>query len=584
MPFLPSLLRHPLATRRNLSLAGGALLILLLMGISFSVYSGRETYTTAQAVRGPITQKIEAVGTVISEQDLQLQFRSPGIVSEVLVQEGETIRAGQRLAALRAGDIGASVAAASARVQEAEASLRAMQEGTRPEEIVIAEAQLDGKRMSLESAKTVLSTTEANLAASQDKLNALRQEADISLSGQVTMAGTIAAQKLTTAEQSLGAIDDVFNTYDVSDVVIRLGSSAYDMLRTQVADAKFAIQSAKRELTPADYRAALALMDQSHTAIQQAIDGLASAYNLISTLPLTSSLNREDQETYKNTIAEKRSSAQATLTELDTWAKGFKDAAAAYDTRIATEEGSLTSAKGTKEKAEMDIRSFEIAIRIDEANLALKKAGPRQTDIDAARARWNAARADLARAGSSYGDTQIIAPIAGRITKISIKAGEMVPTGSAITMMGESPYRIEAFLSEADIMKVQYTQSGSIELDAFPGTHYQLIVGEIDEAPTLVNGTEQYRIKLDFLYPHTDLKTSMSGDLTIVTGERKDALLIPVRAIQRNENDTTVRVLDAEDHVTEVPVTTGIREAATGLIEIISGLQEGDIVILPSAQ
>ncbi|MDD4628359.1 MAG: efflux RND transporter periplasmic adaptor subunit [Candidatus Peribacteraceae bacterium] len=584
MQFPSAILRHPLITRRNLPLAGGALLTLLLSGIAFSVYSSRETYATAQAVRGPVTQKIEAVGTVISEQDLQLQFRSPGIVSEVLVQEGDVIRAGQRLAALRAGDIGASVAAAAARVQEAEAALRAMQEGTRPEEITIAEAQLDSKRMSLESAKTVLSTAEANLTASQDKLSALQQEANTALSSQIAMAGTIASQKLTTAEQSLSAIDDVMGTYGISDITTQIGSSAYAALRSQVSDAKFALQSAKREPIPDDKNAAVTLMDQSHSAIQQAIDSLTSAYDFIGTLPDTRGLSRDDREMYKNTIATKRSNAQAALTELDTWSKGLKDAAAVYDTRIATEEGNLASAKGAKEKAEIDIRSFEISIRIDEANLALKKAGPRQTDIDAARARWNAARADLARAGSSYGDTQIIAPIAGRITKISIKAGEMTPIGSAITMMGDSPYRIEAFLSEADIMKVQFSQSGSIELDAFPGTHYQLIVGEIDEAPTMINGGEKYRIKLDFLYPHTELKISMSGDLTIVTDTDKDALLIPAKAIRKTEKGTTVRVLNVNDHVTETSVTTGIHDAASGLTEITSGLQAGDTVILPSEQ
>ena len=567
-------------SRRSLVLSSCIVLTVVVLGIAWTAYSQQEQYVTTTVQRGDMHQTVEAVGTVISENDLGLQFRSSGIVSEVNVHEGDAVLPGQRLAALRAGDIGAGVAAAAARAREAEAALRALQEGTRPEEIAIAEAQLDSKRMSLDSAKTVLNTAEENLAASQAKLSALKQEADTALSGQVAMAGTVASQKLTTAEQALGSIDDVYNTYDVSDVVTTLGSSSYSVLREQLSAAKFAIVTVKREPNPPDYRTALSLMDEAHVAVQKSVDTLSIAYDFLVSLPETRALSREDKETYKNTLAAKRSIAQSTLTELDTWVKSLKDDSAVYDTRIATEESTLAAAKGTKEKAEADIRSYESAIRIDEANLALKRAGPRQTDIDAAQARWQAARADTARASASYIDTQIIAPIAGRITKVSITAGEMAPTGPAITMIGESPYRIEALLSEADVLKVQRSQSGAIELDAVAGTSYQLIVSEIDESPTVVNGQQKYRIKLDFLYPHTDFKIGMSGDLTIQIAERHNALLVPVQAVASNGEQTTVRTMDARGRVTEVPVVTGIRETSTGMIEIISGLQEGDAVIL----
>jgi len=510
-----------------------------------------------------------------------LQFRSPGIVSEVLVNGGDTVTAGQRLAALRAGDIGAGVSAAAARAREAEAALRALQEGTRPEEITIAEAQLDSKRMGLDTAKTVLSTAEESLAASQVKLEALKQEAETSLSGQVGMAGSVASQKLTTAEQALSAIDDVFGSYGVSAVVIGMGSSTDGILRTQVSSAKNAIASAKQQQNPTDYRAALSLMDQAHAAIQGSIDALSTAYDFLITLPETRALSREDKETYKNMLAAKRSIAQTTLAELDTWVKSLKDASAVYDTRIATEEGSLATAKGAKEKAEADIRSLEIAIRIDEANLALKRAGPRQTDIDAAEARWQAARADTARASANYADTQITAPIAGRITKVSITAGEMAPSGPSIMMIGESPYRIEAFLSEADVTKVQRSQSGSIELDVLPGTQYKLTVSEIDESPTIVNGEEKYRIKLDFLYPHKEFKMGMSGDVTIVTDQRQNVLLAPAQAISRNAENSMIHIIDADGKEMERKIETGIKDT-NGMVEITSGAQEGDTVIIPS--
>ena len=575
-----SLARLQQLPRNQLAVGAGCLLVLIAVGITWAVYANETHYVTATVQRGDIHQTVEAVGTVISENDLGLQFRSAGIVAEVLVHEGDTVVAGQRLAALRAQDIGASVAAAAAQAREAEAALRTLQEGTRPEELAIAEAQLDGKRISLETAKTIRKTAGENLVASQAKLAALKQEADTALSGQVGMAATVAAQKMTTAEQALGSIDDVYNSNDVSDAVIGLNSADYSALRERVSAAKATIASAKLQPTPTDYLTALGLADTAHIAIQKAIDSLSGAYDFMVILPETSSLSRSNREAYKNTLALKRSTAQSALAELETWTKSLRDAAAVYDTRIATEESALATAKGTEEKAQADIASYEIAIRIDEANLALKRAGPRQTEIDAARARLQAAQANTARASASYADTQIIAPIAGRITKVAITAGEMAPSGPSIMMIGNSPYRIEALLSEANILQVRHFQSGSIILDVIPDTKYALVLHEIDEAPTIRNGQEQYRVKLDFVYPHDDFKIGMSGDLTIATKTREDVLLVPSASIEKKDDKTVVRVLDERGHITEAPVTVGMHDAVNDLTEITSGLQEGDTVIL----
>ena len=136
------------------------------------------------------------------------------------------------------------------------------------------------------------------------------------------------------------------------------------------------------------------------------------------------------------------------------------------------------------------------------------------------------------------------------------------------------------FVSEIDIPKVQVTQSGSIILDAFPDTNFQVRVREIDVAPTDIDGVLKYRVKLDFIYPHTELKIGMSGDVTIVTGKKLRVVSVPRRAvIEDDEGRDVVRVLTGSGDVSQRMVELGM-EGEGGDVEIRRGLDGSETVIV----
>jgi HlyD family secretion protein len=225
------------------------------------------------------------------------------------------------------------------------------------------------------------------------------------------------------------------------------------------------------------------------------------------------------------------------------------------------------------------LESFRAAVNSQAAQLELKIAPPRQTDLDAAYARLRQAQADLARAAADYRDTLLTAPVDGLVTKVHLKVGEFTPTGAAITMLGSDPYRIEMFVSEIDIPKVQLSQSGSIELDAFRGTHFALRVSEIDPAATDKDGVSKYRVKLDFVYPHEELKIGMTGDTEIQTGLRSDVVSVPLRSVIVQEDGTKiVRVLDDDGKIEERTVKTGM-EGVGGETEV-TGVGSGETVVV----
>lgn len=550
-------------------------------GVAAVTRPKQPVFVTAQAEHGDLRQTVEAVGTVISERDLQLQFPTMDIVAEVFVKEGDQVKAGARLAALRSGSLSAVVAGASANVQSAQAQLHQLLEGSRPEDIAVAEAQVQNKQASLDAARQSLENAEDNITSAQSQLMALKNEASISLSGQVATAGSVVGEQLGTSKTALLSMQGVFNANDVQDALVKSSPVGYDSLQANLRATLSELTALQAGVRVHDHQSALKNLDLARLFVASTGDIVNRGYDILSALPLTGFFTNTSRETNKTTIAAQRSYVQTALSTIDAATKSLRDASAGYETKIAAQEGQLVSLQGTRDRAKADISSERTSLQIDQAMLALKRAPTRSTDIDAARARVRQAQADLARAAAQYEDTILLAPVDGTITNVRVKAGEMRPSAEAsVTMLGNTPYRTLLFVSEVDIPKVAWSQSGSVKLDAFPDKRFALRVSEIAAAATKEDGVPKYRVKLDFVYPHEELKVGMTGDAEIITGFRSDVVSVPVRSVIEKENGTkVVRILKADGkNFDEVTVKTGM-EGEGGNIEV-TGVGSGAVVIV----
>lgn len=569
----------------------GKILAAILVGIPvlgiayFLLKPEKIEIISAVAERGTLLQTVEAVGTVISEKDLSLKFPVTGVVDEVLITEGDIVTAGQVLATLRSGTITqADVASARANLQAANADLQALVEGTRPEEIRIAEAEVENRQASLALSQKTLETAEANLQKSQAKLVRLQTEADASLAGDILSADSAISQRLSTVQTSLFVMDDIFSTSIVEHAVEFQNRIQLDSFRSKQKDAKASIAYVLNTSVSANYNDALAKLSAARSAVLLGVTAIDEAYKVLVQTDVGNYFTQSVKETYKASIATQRSAAETALSNISTELEAFRDAAAKYQTLIAAEESAVTIASGTRDKAQADIATYQTLLRTQEAQLTLKKAGARSTDIAGAKARVNQAYAELQRAQSRFDDTVLRAPIDGRITKADLKKGEF--TGDlenferAITMLGDSPYRVEIYTSEIDIPKVVYSQTGAIELDAYPGQDFWLTVTEIDPAATSIDGVPKYRIKLDFVDAVEDkLKIGMTGDVDIITDVRIDVVHVPGRAVLRNANGANiVRVQLQNGTVEEREVEIGL-ETETD-VEIIRGIEEGETIVV----
>lgn len=127
--------------------------------------------------RGPQSAELVLFGNVDLRQ-VALPFADSERIAEVLVQEGDVVRAGQPLARLDTGRLLPRLARAEAEAASQSQALRRLQRGSRPEEIAQARAAVDSAEADLENAArqykrlTGVETTSAGRAVSDKDLEA----------------------------------------------------------------------------------------------------------------------------------------------------------------------------------------------------------------------------------------------------------------------------------------------------------------------------------------------------------------------------------------------------------------------------
>jgi HlyD family secretion protein len=140
---------------------------------------------------------------------------------------------------------------------------------------------------------------------------------------------------------------------------------------------------------------------------------------------------------------------------------------------------------------------------------------------------------------------------------------------------------VEAYVDETDISKVKIGQPAAVTVDAFPGRTYQGKVGKISPGSTIQEGVITYDVSIFIPNKDAKLRSDMTANVTIQTGNVKNALLVPAVAIQQTLQGAFVKVAkktNGQTKISLVPVTTGGSDGVN--IQILKGLTEGQQIVL----
>lgn len=206
---------------------------------------------------------------------------------------------------------------------------------------------------------------------------------------------------------------------------------------------------------------------------------------------------------------------------------------------------------------------------------------------DAQRALIKKAQADVDAILEQIGETVLYAPIDGIVVTRNVNVGEttvanaVTANTSVVTIAEAGHLELQANVPESDIIKIALGQKADVTLDAFNAEDiFEAEVKEIEPASTVIQDVVYYKVKLTFPNYDERFKNGMSADINIHTDEKNSVLFIPERAVKNDEEGKYVDVLkDKKNNITEKKyVQTGLR-GDDGMIEIASGLSEGEEVI-----
>lgn len=180
----------------------------------------------------------------------------------------------------------------------------------------------------------------------------------------------------------------------------------------------------------------------------------------------------------------------------------------------------------------------------------------------------------------------IQSPIQGTIVTKTYKAGDMLESGKPMCVIYDlSTLELTLNVNELDISNVAVGQKVDISAAAVPGETYVGEVTRVSLAGTTTNGFTTYPVTVS-LKEYGALKPGMNVSATIHCTTVKDALCIPVNAVSRGNTVLVAQAgaLSADGtQVTDASkaesrtVTLGVSDDE--YIQILSGLQEGDVVL-----
>ena len=512
---------------QNLSQKTGTIAVIIIIVIGTSAYkffsAPKVVEDTTTVKLQQLKQYVEVTGSVQASRDANLSFQTLGAVSHVGVKVGDTVPQGRVLATLQSGDAQATLLQAQAQLASAEATLGQLTQGFRKEEIAIKQQIVDNAKNSLEESYSAIPDTIRNVDATtldviKNKLNNLF----INNGGRYTLSFSSCDQNLQSSiETSRSKLEKTLTEYQKQSSIISVLSS------TETIDTVF---------------------EQAYLTTVATNDLVGSISNLLL-------LSCSSQNTSLDATRATLSTVRTTMNSL------FLD--------ITNKRSALNVTKNAVSQATRD--------------LELTQAGTDPYKLKAQAAQVSQAEAQVAAAQSGLQKTMIVAPFSGTISDVTITEGETVTSGkTVVSMLAIDAFEIEAKVPEIDIVKVKTGAEVEVTLDAYgKAIIFPAKITRVNPTATIEGSVPMYKVIVTFLGKDVRIKSGMTANVHIVTANKSQALAIEARFVEVVDEAHGLVTVRKDNVDTKRTLNLGIR-GQDGLIEVISGLVPGDLLVPPS--
>jgi multidrug efflux pump subunit AcrA (membrane-fusion protein) len=552
--------------------------IIILVAI-FSGYQGYQAltdnteeprYVLAAAEKGEIIVSVSGSGQVSTSNQVDLKAKTSGDVVYIGVKNAQEVKTGTLLVQLDA---------------------REAQKSVRDAELNLESAKLDLEK--LKQPADQLSTTQAENALAQAKESKQKAEDDLKK-----------------------AYEDGFNT--ISNAFIDLPG-----VLTGIDDVFFDEGDFEAYQWNIDWYLNQVSLDNRDKATRYR-DDVTTAYNKTRTAytknfeNYKASSRTSDTETIKALIAQTYETTKLiaeTVKESNNYIDFVQDYMERYDRTIpsllSTHQSNIDSYTGITNSHLLNLLSIQTTIRtsaesiinsdrtISEKTESLAKirAGAKAIDIQSQELTIRQRENTLKDAEEKLSNYFIRAPFDSIVANINVKNGEPISTNAIVAKIIARQQIAEISLNEIDIVQVEVGQKTILTFDAVPNVSITGEVVEIDTIGTVSQGVVSYIVKISFDTQDHRVKPAMSVTADIITNEKSDVLIVPNSAVKIQDDVAFVeipegtipqaRAMNPQGTVLRASPrqqTVEIGIANDDFTEIISGLNEGDIVVTRKIQ
>jgi HlyD family secretion protein len=239
-----------------------------------------------------------------------------------------------------------------------------------------------------------------------------------------------------------------------------------------------------------------------------------------------------------------------------------------HDKQAGT-EAEVRTAKEAVDRVQAQIQALE------------KQRGALVTPADhsSAEARLDEAKTAAQLAEARIRMSVVQAPIAGIVYQFDLKPGAYLNAGDLVASVGRLDHvHVKVYVDEPDLGRVMKGMPVTITWDALPGRQWK---GSVDRTPIeiVTMGARQVgEVVCDIKNPDMDLLPGTNVNAVIVSETVENAVTIPKEAVQRQQGQTGVYLLEGE-RVRWRRITQGVNNTTRTQV---TELKDGDSVALPS--
>jgi RND family efflux transporter MFP subunit len=535
--------------------------------IKFFKKDNETLYTLAKVEKNTILVSVSGSGQIETEDKIDIKPKVSGEISQILVEEGDEVKANQLIFKIDDTDYKKALTDAQTALKTAQLALDKLLEP--PDDYTLTQAE-NALLQAKENEKNIQKKLDQ---AYDDAFNTLN---NVFLGLPSIMSGLhdlLFSFNFNSYQPNISYYSDTIKNYDSTAELLKDTTFNYYQNAKELYDQNYSDYKTINRFS--DKETIEKFVNETYKTTKAIADVLKSANNLV--------------QLYKDTMKEQKLTfsplVDTHLTTLNT-----------YLTQVNNYLSILFSVQQGIDSAKDSLATAQRTITEKEKYLEKLKKGPDELDIETQKLLVEQREESLKIAKENLEKCSIYTPFGGIISNINVKKGDSVSPATVLATLITKEKIAKISLNEVDAAKVKIGQKAIITFDALSDLTLTGKVAQIDTVGTVSQGVVSYNVKIVLDSDSPEIKPGMSVTANIIVDTKIDVLSLPNAAIQTQGGNSFVEIVKAPDEIKQkleigksikLPkgVTIENQRIETGisndnLTEIVSGLKEGDIVVL----